>query len=66
MNMSRSRKLFVHCRFKRLVNKYTVYKLRQKTLRANLRLRMLANKLLMKGRTRRAHFNLSRLSRRLL
>jgi len=66
LNAQRSRKLFIHCRFKRLVKKYMIYVVKRQSMLACTRLSRLARKLVAKDKGRRAAFNLSRLARKTL
>jgi len=66
LNAQRSRKLFVHCRLKRMVKKYMIYVVKRQSMLACTRLSRLARKLVAKDKGRRACFNLSRLARKLL
>lgn len=64
MTKHNSGRLFTKCRLRALVNKYVLHVQRQKHLKAAIRLRMLARKLLMKRKSQAACFNLSRLARK--
>ena len=64
MTKNNSGRLFAKCRLRALVNKYVRHVQRLKHLKAAIRLRLLARKLLMKRKSQAACFNLSRLARK--